>query len=185
METLAQRHRATLLRTLIGFCFLSFFCGGLYLVYYGWTNLRDARASIDWPTTEGNIVASQSSQVYGDNILPGGIEYVYRVDGATYSSDVIVFGQGYTHDHLQRYPVGKAVTVTYDPNDVTNAVLEPGEFNNFAPFYIGGAVLFFLGCVILAVVYELVRTVYRAFRRNTECLCCFRKVPPPVRVRPP
>ena len=168
VETLAQRHSATLWRTLIGFCFLSFLCGGLYLVYYGWTNLRDARASIDWPTTEGNIVASQPAQGSGDNSRPGYIKYVYRVDGVTYSSDVIVFGQHYTHDHFQRYPVGKAVTVTYDPNDVTNAVLEPGEFNNFAPFYFGGGVLFFCGCVILAVVYELVRTVYRAFRRNTE-----------------
>ena len=79
------------------------------------------------------------------NAPPGRIEYVYTVDDVACSSDVVLFGQGYTFDNFHRYPAGTTVTVTYDPDDVTNAVLEPGEFNNFAPFYFGGGVLLFCG----------------------------------------
>ncbi len=143
------------------------FSAGVYSVHYSWTSLQDARASLDWPTAEGTIVVSRRSRP-DPNAPPGRIEYVYTVDDVAYSSDVVLFGQGYTFDNFHRYPVGTTVTVTYDPDDVTNAVLEPGEFNNFAPFYFGGGVLLFCGCVVLAGVYELVRTVYRALRKQSE-----------------
>ena len=85
-----------------------------------------------------------------------------------YSSAVIVFGQGYTHYHFRRYAAGKTATVTYDPEDVTTAVLEPGEYSNFTPFYFDGGVLFCCGCVILTEAYQMLSTVYRAFRKNAE-----------------
>jgi len=167
LQTLAQRHHVMLWWTLIGFCFLMLFSAGVYSIHYSWTSLRDARASIDWPTAEGTIVLSRRFRS-NPNAPPGRIEYVYTVGDVAYSSDVVLFGQGYTSDHFRSYPAGTTVTVTYDPDDVTNAVLEPGEFNNFAPFYFGGGVLLFCGCVILTGVYQMARTVYRAFRKQSE-----------------
>jgi|GEM_PF-1352763 len=151
---------------LFGFIFLVFLCAGVYLIRYSWTGRKDARASVDWPTVEGKIILCRHSQPR-ENAPPGRIEYVYTVDGISHSSDVVVFGQAYRDDHYRRYPAGTRVTVTYDPDDVTNAVLEPGEFNNYAPFYLGGMILLACGCVVLYGACQMVRTVFRALRKQS------------------
>ena len=67
------------------------------------------------------------------------IVYEYHLDGVKHSADVVVFGDygaswsSHAEGIVDRYPVGKKVTVFYDPSNHDNAVLEPGT--NFMVFF--------------------------------------------------
>ncbi len=132
---------------------------GLGYIYYGWTSLQDARTSVNWPVTPGTIVNSrvETHTTDGETYDSTTVEYVYTVDGVEYSSDVVRFGAprpgaGGLSQYFSRrpdlprpgsrespmYPVGKAVSVSYEPSNVTNAVLEPGG-ESYDFLYIGGA----------------------------------------------
>jgi len=56
------------------------------------------------------------------------IEYVYTVEGIEHDSDVVVLrGHSYSaQEAVSRYPLGKTVSVSYDPGKANRAVLEPG-----------------------------------------------------------
>ena len=131
---------------------------GLGYIYYGWTSLQDARASVNWPVTPGTIVNSRvdTHTTDGETYDSTTVEYVYTVDGVEYSSDVVRFGAprpgaGGLSQYFGRrpdlpspgfrespmYPVGKAVSVSYEPSNVTNAVLEPGG-ESYDFLYLGG-----------------------------------------------
>jgi hypothetical protein len=91
---------------------------------------REAR---DWPTTAGIVIEAQVVPVSGR----GGRSYApvaryrYQVAGRSYRSDRIWFaGQGQTWRDadeaaafLEPYAPGTAVTVTYDPDDPSTAIL--------------------------------------------------------------
>ena len=130
---------------------------GLGYIYYGWTSLQDARTSVNWPVTPGTIVNSrvETHTTDGETYYSTTVEYVYTVDGVEYSSDVVRFGAprpGGLSQYFSRrpdlprpgsrespmYPVGKAVSVSYEPGNVTNAVLEPGG-ESYDFLYLGGA----------------------------------------------
>ena len=130
---------------------------GLGYIYYGWTSLQDARTSVNWPVTPGTIVNSrvETHTTDGETYYSTTVEYVYTVDGVEYSSDVVRFGAprpGGLSQYFNRrpdlprpgarespmYPVGKAVSVSYEPSNVTNAVLEPGG-ESYDFLYLGGA----------------------------------------------
>ena len=132
---------------------------GLVLLYYGWTNLQDARASVNWPVATGKIVTSHV-ETHSDSegtSYSADIEYVYTVKGVEYASDVVVFGGNPygAHNLVKRYPKGMNVAVSYEPADVTNAVLEPGVVNHSSFHYGIGFVL--MGCLI----GSGLRTLYR------------------------
>jgi len=107
---------------------------GLGFLYYGWTSLQDARASVNWPVAPGKIVTSNVKTHTSYDSDTGRtttydsttVEYVYTVDGAEYSGDVVRFGAprpgGRSRNFRQpgpgrrqspKYPVGKAVSVSY------------------------------------------------------------------------
>jgi hypothetical protein len=123
-------------------CFLVVAIGGcgLALICYGWISLQKARASLDWPVADGRIVMSRFVPD-SDGGRKAKIEYVYTVDEREHSSHVVVFGGlgdgGARGIHVGRYPQGKSVSVSYDPDDVTTAVLEPGV-EIHATFFLGG-----------------------------------------------
>ena len=107
---------------------------GLAMIYYSWTNLQKARASLNWPVTDRRIVASRFVP-NGDGDRTAKLDYVYTLDKHEYSSHVVVFGGllgdgGATGTHVRRYPQGKSVSVSYDPNDLTSVCLEPGVENH-------------------------------------------------------
>ena len=103
---------------------------GLLLTLYGQYQLSWARASADWPVVAGRIVISEvtthrdeEGTTYSDKI-----KYVYTVVGAEYQSSVVVIG-GHSygaHRVVARYPLNADVSVAYDPNKPSRAVLEPG-----------------------------------------------------------
>ena len=103
---------------------------GLAVSFYGWIKLRESRASVDWPVTSGRIVTS-NVETHSDEdgvTYSANIEYVHTVDGVRHSSDIVVIGghEYGAHGVARRYPLGKTVSVSYDPDDVTHTTLEPG-----------------------------------------------------------
>ncbi|HUF38024.1 MAG TPA: DUF3592 domain-containing protein [Anaerolineales bacterium] len=102
---------------------------------WGWTIVRNARASADWPTVEGRITASEvehSSDAEGGDSYTPHVTYTYQVNGRSYENFTIKFGEtSYGSERtaleiLARYPVGQAVRVHYDPTNPDRAVLEAG-----------------------------------------------------------
>ncbi|MCH2181631.1 MAG: DUF3592 domain-containing protein [Mariniblastus sp.] len=120
---------------------------GLLLTLYGQYQLSWARASADWPVVPGRIVTSEvtthtdeEGTTYSDEI-----EYAYTVDGTEYEAGVVVIG-GHSygaHNVVARYPLNADVSVAYDPNKPSRAVLEPGvesyEWQTFGISMILGA----------------------------------------------
>jgi len=105
-----------------------------WVVLVTWIKIyRRGKASMNWPTVEGEIITS--THFY--------IEYSYNVNGKEYTSDQIKIRKRpsrYSAKSIEKYPLGKRVTVYYFPSqpltrsvsasfpgsDVGNAVLEPG-----------------------------------------------------------
>ncbi len=134
---------------------------GIGMLTPGLINLRRAKASENWPTTDGTIVVAQEqtdtsvvqSFVRGiQSTVTHGVPlaYEYEVRGEMHYANVRHFGQfvGSSEESwsdliLRRYPTGTRVPVTYDPADPDVAALEPG-INPEAWFLPGGGAAFLL-----------------------------------------
>jgi hypothetical protein len=85
----------------------------------------------------------KSSVDEGQTFYTADIKYAYTVQGVEYRSDVVVIG-GHSYGAnatVKRYPLGKKVSVSYDPDNPGRAVLEPGVFF-YGAHEIGGMILF-------------------------------------------
>lgn len=123
--------------------FAIFVLVGLGIAVYGLTVLYHARRTAAWPGTPG--VVTRSEVVRGDDSYSAALAYSYTVDGVAYEGTSIASGPeitSSTEDHarrrVDRYPVGSAVTVYYDPAAPATAVLEPGLLKrSFVPLVFG------------------------------------------------
>jgi len=148
-----------------------FFLVGAGLSWWGWTIVRNARASADWPTTEGRITAAEidhSTDSEGDDSYTPRVTYTYNVSGRSYENYTIKFGEtSYSSERtaneiLARYPVGQAVTVHFDPADPDRAVLEAGvSGGSYIVLSVG---LIFVGVSLLPPPIYLVRYLLQARR---------------------
>ncbi len=130
---------------------------GLFAALY--ERSRAAR-SIGWPTTRGEVVVSRASKVGNPtSLLPAYHEYVqyqYSVSGRTYRSSKagahggFYAGRKRCNQLTNRYPVGRHITVYYDPKHPERAVLEPGVGGN-SWFWVATAVLMLAVGVCLVV----------------------------------
>ncbi|MDG1874176.1 MAG: DUF3592 domain-containing protein [Mariniblastus sp.] len=118
-----QRHALLFIWAVIGTI-------GLLFCLYGQYQLGWARASAHWPVVSGRVITSkvtthtdEEGTTYSDKI-----KYVYTVDEAEYQSGIVVIGghEYSAHNVVARYPLGAKVSVAYDPNKPSRAVLEPG-----------------------------------------------------------
>jgi Protein of unknown function (DUF3592) len=126
-----------LLSTLIPFLFwVGGGVMGLGIMIWSINQIRLDQASQSWPTTPGQIRTSVLRVTPGrggsQNYWPA-ITYDYTVTGRLYRSATIIFGQdgpathAYAQEKVQFYPVGKPVTVSYNPLHPQDACLEPGK----------------------------------------------------------
>jgi hypothetical protein len=114
---------------------LLFLAIGAGLSFWGWTIVRDARASAAWPHVEGVVTGSEvTSSTDGDGAesYSPQVTYTYLAGGRYQESYVIKFGEN-SYDSRRRaeavaarYPVGRKVTVYYDRDRPGKSVLEPG-----------------------------------------------------------
>lgn len=121
-----------------GIFILVFLGGGGYLIYRSIQDRKKAKASLNWPSTQGRVVESRvvesrSTDSDGDTSTTYRpyIKYEYQVVGTTFTSDKLAIGPAVStsnyrksEEKVRRMPVGAAVTVFYNPDDPTDAVLE-------------------------------------------------------------
>jgi uncharacterized protein (TIGR03435 family) len=115
------------------FCSL-FIVIGLVAVGTGiWLLTKSLRAE-GWPVTDGIVQSAEMkshSGNHGGTTYSAEVTYSYQVAGASYTGDKVSIGQmssssEYARGILNRYPVGKKVSVHYPPGDPSDAVLETG-----------------------------------------------------------
>jgi hypothetical protein len=147
----------------------------LWLILSNWHDIKGSYFSspASFRSTEGSIVSSSTytSKPRRETHYHYSIEYEFTINGKNYRSDEITFDNNYSLDpkfaqiYISKYPVGKKVTVYYDPHDPSFSVLEPEE-KGYA-----GAELFFLIIsvlvLVLSSVYLLIRRVF--FYKNLSC----------------
>ena len=138
---------------------------GLGLTYWGWNILQDARASASWPTAEGVVTRSEVTRSTdsdgGDSYSPE-ITYTYTVNNEQLANKTIKFGENSYSSRKKAegiansYPVGKNVTVYYDPQQPEKSVLEPGVSAG-SYIVIGIGVFFILITLVAALISFFVR----------------------------
>ena len=115
------------------FCWL-FIVVGLAVWGAGISTMIKSLRTEHWAVTEGVIQsAEQKSDSGGDGgtTYSAAVTYAYQVGGASYTGEKVSIGQmsassSYAQKILNRYPVGKKVSVHYAPDDPAEAVLETG-----------------------------------------------------------
>jgi hypothetical protein len=131
--------------------FFSFFILiGLALI--GWTifSYRKAQEALSWPTASGKILSSALRHEKGGEIsgYEPEILYKYQAYGVHHIADVIQFGgiplspKKEAQRIVEQYPIGREITVYFNPNKPAQAVLEPGKID-WVTAVIG------VGCVVI------------------------------------
>ena len=99
--------------------------------------LLEARRSSHWPRTVATVThswVSRHEDSEGDEMFEANVTYSYYVDGQLITADRIRVGPRTSLSWrrpaerlVAKYPVGRGVTVAYDPTDPRQGVLEPGS----------------------------------------------------------
>lgn len=120
-----------------------------------------AYASSTWPSVQGQITHSElkhfidDSGKNRDHDYTPMIMYAYQVDGKDYTSKRVSYS-AYSSFNVEadaqaivdRYPVGKAVTVYHKPDDPTLSALETG-FESHQLFGLAVCLFLFFVCVLI------------------------------------
>ncbi len=99
---------------------------GLGITAWGWKILANSRKVKQWPTAEGII--EESTEKPENDLLPH-IVFSYQIEGKQYQRK-FDFPEGthplpeFNQTYLKRYPVGKNVTIYYNPEQFETATLE-------------------------------------------------------------
>lgn len=136
----------------------------IYLMARGAINLRRAFASPRWPKTTGVVVAADAGTSVSQDRNTRTTFYSatttirYAVNGKDYTTNWIHFGQTFGSSdpsvaalQLLRYPVGAAVSVSYDPGAPQIAAAKPGIHAD-AFWLVGAGLAFLLPAVMCLVV---------------------------------
>jgi hypothetical protein len=131
---------ATLLIT--GFLALLFIAIGVVLIFLHRRNIKKAEESMSWKEATGTVNGSKVIQ--GNNVLMSNdddgestpvfypeISYTYQVGGLEYTSKRLAFTGVKSHSKRENaekaaslYPVGKQLSVYYDPKNPKEAVVD-------------------------------------------------------------
>jgi len=132
---------------------------GLFSLFDSWINSRSLN---EWQTTPGEITYSELA--YGSGVCgPGStiaslVGYDFEVEGITYYSTNISYGADATScgtELANTYPLGKKVTVYYDPENPDNSVLRTTRMNIFISMFL---VFLCTGMIIIGYVgWQLMR----------------------------
>ncbi len=123
-------------------------------------DLQKSRRSLQWPQVQGKVRSAKVFQHKGEG---GGssaeIKYAYEVDGVGYESDRVHFGDVAASDMVLKYRIGHDVSVYYDPDDPSIAVLDRKMtvLGNITAVIIGVAFTG-MGCLVIFVgIYQFFR----------------------------
>lgn len=122
----------------ITFC-AAFSLIGWLMMAQGADQIRTARAVASWPTAEGVIEAVDVYPVEGSQgqRWRAHVTYSYAVGGRIVTASRVSLGrapmettQSAAESHLIQYPPGSAVTVYFNPRELTESVLDVGTPSN-------------------------------------------------------
>ncbi|AKJ64909.1 DUF3592 domain-containing protein [Kiritimatiella glycovorans] len=135
---------------------------GAGTAFLGIRGLIRAKASVDWPSTQGKVVESSverrrssgrkggSSTTYHAEIM-----YEFTVEDTLFNGDRVAYGDYSSSSPsrarriVNRYPKGKSVTVHYMPGNPEECLLEPGVKGQ-SWFLPGFGILFFTAGSLMA-----------------------------------
>ena len=129
---------AALIGLAAGGCFVTIFAGvGIFMLVKYFQDKKKSEESQAWSATSGQITESyvresqsRDSEGYTSTSYYSEVRYLYQVMGVEYNGDKVAFGGSVggsrkkASERIAQYPVGKTVTVYYDPNNHEDAVLE-------------------------------------------------------------
>ena len=142
---------------------------------------KTVRAAHSWPTTTGVITLSRRLIYYQTfRSSPGegpqtpsktsqiDISYQYTVENhgpaTTYTSSLVYLShRSQTGRLLTDYPVGKKVTVHYQPNDPSHSILELESTDSFLNLFVG--VMLILLAVVITYLLVTVKSIRELVRR--------------------
>ncbi len=107
-----------------------FTIAGLFISIREWRIIKRKNKSKQWLSVEGVIVDSKPDNLTGD-LLPI-IKYSYQIEGTT-SINTLEFPPGtsampeFSKHYFEKYPEGKTINVFYNPDDINQSTLEPGQ----------------------------------------------------------
>lgn len=128
--------------------------GGVALVLFGISFLKDANASKNWPVAPGQVQStrpqrSTSSRKYNPPYHYA-VTYRYEVAGIAYSNNRYSLGDGPTASKRfqskgeaiaaarKDYPVGQTIDIYYNPAEPSSSVIKPGvSFGTLVPLVMG------------------------------------------------
>lgn len=131
-------------------------------VWLGWGYYSKAQQSESWPETAGKIIESKvveasrsRSGSSSKSMYKAWVSYDYEVNGQKYRGDQVGFMDGSSSsqkgvaEEVRKYPVGRAVTVYYNPADPKEACLDRSA--GMVPWLMmgGGAVGILIGTRLL------------------------------------
>lgn len=123
---------------LAGGCFVTLFIGiGVFMLFKYFQDKKKTEESQAWSATSGRVTESYvrrevSRDSDGDTTVSyyPEVRYIYQVMGVEYTGSRVAFGgtvgrgRKKSEEKIANYPVGKPLTVYYDPNNAEDAVIE-------------------------------------------------------------
>ena len=146
---------------------------GIFFTAQGVLEWDRAARSASWPTVPGTVtrseVTSHRSTHKGrtSTSYHAHIEFDYLVDGTSHHGSrrtykVMASSKSAANEAVAAYPVGRSVTVSYDPQDPERAVLEPGwDWSNAIPIAVGLFAIAFVSFLRWLVVRQVSKAVQR------------------------
>ena len=171
-SVMTERHARWVVWIFTGFQAI-FVLMGIFFAVQGVLEWDRAAKSSSWPTVAGTVtrseVTSHRSTHKGrtSTSYHAHIEFDYEVDGKGLhgnrrSYKVLASSQSAANEAVAAYPVGRSVTVSYDPQDPERAVLEPGwDWSNAIPIAVGLFAIAFVSFVHWLVVRQVRKAVQR------------------------
>ena len=125
----------------------------------------------NWSEAKGVVVKSEMMglEVGRRGAIKANVQYRYQVGGQPYTSSIIRLGDmtpsrgGPQEAILAKYPVGKEVTVIYDPKSPRQAVLEVSGWVGRIMMLAPAIILFTIGALLIVEARRLHRLSYDLF----------------------
>jgi hypothetical protein len=151
-----------------------FILSGALALFVGARNCVRAYESINWPTTRG--IVQTSSVEYRSGTKGGGtyhahVLYNYNLNGTAFSRDRVAYGDygssnpSHAQEIVNRYPVGKNVTIYYMPSRPEECLLEPGIKLQAWAIPVFGMLFLSIGIAMLVFIPKMLEKACQAQRQ--------------------
>jgi len=142
---------------------------GALSFWYGWRTMKMNKVAAKWPTVSGVIVSAELDSYikYDDDgdattMYTPLITYQYEVEGQVYTNNrvrvqafVATNMQSVSRKKVEKYPVGGAVEVHYNPFTPEDALLEINPSRINIPMIIG----IICGLIVLYTAFRMIMTL--------------------------